>query len=72
MSSARLKVLQSELIAVRVYRSVADLDLVRASLDREEELLAEIARANGEESNVLPMAASFSRRDEDPGTEAGK
>jgi hypothetical protein len=66
MHSASLIVLETELKAIRMLRSAPNIAVVRASLDREEVLLSEMARLRGESSNVLPLAASFSRRTEDP------
>ena len=67
MNIALIQVLEGELKYVRALRCSENLNLVRASLDREEVLLAELARTRGESTNVLPMAAGFARRDEDPG-----
>ena len=66
MKTPRLTVLEFELKSVRSLRVSADLGVARAALDREEELQAELARARGEDVNVIPMAAGFVRRTEDP------
>lgn len=69
MLSAILTVLETELKAVRMLRSAPDIELVRASLNREEMLLAEIARVQGAETNVVPMAANFAQRAAEPRSE---
>ena len=61
-----IEILQAELRCVRAFRVSKNFAVARAALDREEELLAEIATAEGRGSNVLPMAAGFARRDGEP------
>ena len=65
------KVLEVELTAIRVLRLSPDLGIVRAALNREEVLIAEIKRISGLADNVVPMAVGFARREQDAGEGKG-
>lgn len=70
MTSPEIEFLEMELAWVRSVRKGRRLDLVRPALVRETQIEAELAQVRGHE-NVLPMAANFAERTEDPGKREG-
>jgi hypothetical protein len=65
MPEADIEFLEIEMELVRTIRRGKRLHLVASALRRETEIVAELARLRGE-ANVLPMAANFVRRAEEP------